>query len=306
MATGCRALASASSRMTTANSADESRAHPAPEVATGTVRRGGTLRHRDRRRRNVDRPVLFRVRTEDLLGRRLLHRGEQAAGDGQRQADHRRRRERFAADDGDNRDDAAGQRRQWCHDREVAGDEAAEEHAKGRGLAQTAAHSEGYGPPLGGAGGRAVQHQGERQHDDEPHGHGPGHRRPDGGRAHHLDHEEVVERVAERRAEAEDDGEHGRTLLDAPPPEGAGLRRSVRADGAPGRQAPAPRQRVSVSSHVGAADREVGEVARREPLVLLGDGVGERIQPRVVRLARHALGEHRLEELDLELVPSGR
>ena len=228
--------------MTTANSADESRAQPAPDVPR--ARRAGATGCGCGRGRRASatspagrRSVLGLVRAEDLLGRRLLHRGEQAAGDGQRQADHRRRRERFAADDRDHGDDAAGQRRQRRHDREVAGDEAAEETRQRRGLAQAAGHGVGDGPPLGGAGGRAVQHQGERQQDDEPHGHRPGHRGPDGRRAHHLDHEEVVERVAERRAQAEDDGEHARTLLDPPRRPYA---RGARPVGRPG----APRQRV--------------------------------------------------------------
>ncbi len=71
----------------------------------------------------------------------------------------------------------------------------------------TARHS---AEPLGGP----SEHQRERQEDREPHAHRPGERGPDGRRAHDLDHEEVMQGVTERRAQAEDDGEHARTLLD--------------------------------------------------------------------------------------------
>ena len=68
--------------------------------------------------------------------------------------------------------------------------------------------------------------------DDQPTPMAQAHGRPHGHGAHDLDHEEVVQHVAHRGTQSEDDGQHGRTLLDDAP--------TCTQMGAPGLQAGRP------------------------------------------------------------------
>ena len=131
--------ASTNSSIVTEKSADESSAQPAPAVAR--LRRTRASR---RRPHPVVRPCArprargATVGPEDLLLRRPLDRRHQAAGDGQRQADQGEPGQRLALDDHDHGDEAAAQRRERGDHRQVALDEAAQQSAKARGLADPA------------------------------------------------------------------------------------------------------------------------------------------------------------------------
>ena len=191
--TGGSAVASAKKSKVPANRAAESSAQPAPAVA--------------RVRRALPQGAL----------RRPLHRRQQPAGDRQRQAD---------PGDGESvspprmaitatnppASDASGvttERLPVTSPREERASAEASQHAARRRRTRRratgrrrAAGRRRRAPAAAGSRGRRASTQHER--------------RPQRRRAHDADQQVVVDGVAERRAEAEDDGEHGRTLRHRP------------------------------------------------------------------------------------------
>ena len=251
MATGCRAPASASSRMTTANSTDESRAQPAPDVPR--ARRAGAAGSTPASAAGAPEAT---APATPPIGSGPPRPNTSSAGafstEASRPPATASGRPIIAGVESASppmtaitatmppASDASGvtierlpvTRPRSRHAR------AAASHSPPAMAKATARHS---AAPAGGP--YSTRASGRRM--TSPTRHGPGHRGPESHGAHDLDHQEVVECVAEGRPQAEDDGEHARTLLDGlrrggPRGRAGPYARRARPVGRPG----APRQLV--------------------------------------------------------------